>query len=88
MRHPPDLRELLGDLHAQTWRSDAACRGVDPEIFHPERGESTAYPRSICASCPVQADCREYAVIANEKYGIWGDTSRRERRRLRNARAA
>lgn len=86
MRSAPDIRKLLGALHEQTWRDRAACRGLDPSIFHPERGESIERPKQICASCPVQADCLEYSIRANEQHGIWAGIARRDRQRIRNAR--
>ncbi len=70
------------------WQGQANCLGVDPDLFFPERGASTREAKSICAACLVQADCLEYALDHGEKFGIWGGTSERERRRLRRARAA
>lgn len=66
-----------------SWRQQAACRGLDPELFHPRRGESTAMARATCAACPVRTVCAEHAVSFGERHGIWGGTSERQRRRLR-----
>ena len=71
-----------------TWQGRANCVGVDPDIFFPERGASTKDAKSICRACVVCEDCLEYALVNGEKFGIWGGTSERERRRLRRARAA
>lgn len=71
-----------------TWQGRANCIGVDPDIFFPERGASTKEAKSICAACIVRTDCLEYALENSEKFGIWGGTSERERRRLRRQRAA
>lgn len=70
------------------WQSRANCLGVDPDLFFPERGASTREAKSICAACEVRTDCLDYALDHGEKFGIWGGTSERERRRLRRARAA
>lgn len=78
------LRELL--VAGAAWRARAACRGDDPEIFFPHRGEGVSIPQAICARCPVTAQCLEYALDAGEHFGIWGGASERERRRLRRAR--
>lgn len=71
-----------------SWQPRANCIGVDPDIFFPERGASTKEAKSICAACIVRTDCLEYALENSEKFGIWGGTSERERRRLRRQRAA
>jgi WhiB family redox-sensing transcriptional regulator len=71
-----------------TWRDDAACRGIDPELFFPTRGGDTRQPRAVCADCPVRTDCLEHAITTNEKVGIWGGLSERERRQLRRRRRA
>lgn len=71
------------------WKMGAACLGVDPDLFFPERGENAdnAEAKRICRSCPVQVECLDYALENREIYGIWGGTSERERRRIRRARA-
>lgn len=68
------------------WQASAACDGLDPELFFPERGESTAKAKAVCAACPVREQCLEYALTNGEKFGIWGGLSERERRRLRRER--
>jgi WhiB family redox-sensing transcriptional regulator len=59
---------------------------MDPELFHPGRGESTAAAEAVCAGCPVRVDCLEYALAAGEKFGIWGGVSQKARRRIKRAR--
>lgn len=60
------------------WQTAAACRGANPELFYPGRGESLAPARAICAGCPVAVECA--AAGSKELYGIWGGTSRFDRR--------
>lgn len=70
--------------HAQpTFWADGACRDLPAEWFHPERGESTTNAKAVCASCSVRVDCLTWALDNHEKFGIWGGTSERERRRIR-----
>ena len=78
------LRELLTTSAA--WRARAACRGEDPDLFFPHRGEDTSVPAAICARCPVTVECLDYAIDAHEKFGMWGGASERERRRIRRDR--
>lgn len=70
---------------ADFW-DDAACLGVDPDLFYPERGQSTKDAKAVCSSCAVRAECLDYALATNQKFGIWGGTSERERRRIKKAR--
>lgn len=66
------------------YRSDkAACRGCAPDLWYPERGESHRHAIDICNTCPVRDDCLEFALTNNERYGIWGGYSERQRRRMR-----
>jgi WhiB family redox-sensing transcriptional regulator len=66
------------------WQERAACRGADVALFFPERGEDVTAAKAVCATCPVRAQCLAHGM--NEKYGIWGGTSERERRNMRRAR--
>jgi WhiB family redox-sensing transcriptional regulator len=70
----------------KAWMQDAACRGADPELFFPVRGETTYEAKAVCAGCPVRFECLEYALRHSERFGIWGGLGERERRRLRQAR--
>lgn len=70
------------------WREHAKCRGLDPELFFPQRGESTAEAKAICAVCPVRVQCLEYALLNDERQGIYGETTGRDRRRIRRRRKA
>ncbi len=68
------------------WRLDALCAETDPEAFFPEKGGSTREAKRVCMGCAVRAECLEYALAADERFGIWGGLSERERRRVRLAR--
>ena len=46
-------------------------------------GGSTREAKKICTGCEVKAECLEYALANDERFGIWGGLSERERRRLR-----
>ncbi|MBK1787010.1 WhiB family transcriptional regulator [Prauserella sp. ASG 168] len=76
------------------WSERAACRDEDPELFFPVTdmgpgAQQTARATAICASCPVRAQCLQYALDGGLDFGIFGGTSERERRDLvRRNRAA
>ena len=77
---------LLGiglEADAQSWQEQALCAETDPEAFFPEKGGSTREAKKICTGCEVKAQCLEYALANDERFGIWGGLSERERRRLR-----
>jgi WhiB family redox-sensing transcriptional regulator len=80
----PGVRQPTSDEdNALAWQSDALCAQTDPEAFFPEKGGSTRDAKKICASCEVRAQCLEYALNNDERFGIWGGLSERERRKLR-----
>lgn len=65
-----------------SWRQHAACRGVDPDVFYPSTDEEADEAKSVCAVCPVQQTCLEFALTNRERDGVWGGATERERRRL------
>jgi WhiB family transcriptional regulator, redox-sensing transcriptional regulator len=82
-----NLDELLAVLGYQRphWHTHAACRGMGPDRWFPEKGEATRAQLAICATCPVIDPCREYGI--EERAGIWGGTTGNDRRRIRARRA-
>jgi WhiB family transcriptional regulator, redox-sensing transcriptional regulator len=76
------------------WQDRAACRGIDSLLFFGPDGEPRgereireAKAKAVCASCPVQAQCLEYALANSIRYGIWGGLNEEERVRERRRRA-
>ena len=65
------------------WQERALCAQTDPEAFFPEKGGSTREAKRICLGCEVRDACLEYALANDERFGIWGGLSERERRRLK-----
>ena len=71
------------------WAAEAACRDMGPAVFYVERNSdadssgAVAEAKAVCAGCPVRAECLAYALTSNEQHGVWGGTSVRERRKLR-----
>lgn len=66
-----------------SWQEHALCAQTDPEAFFPEKGGSTREAKRVCLSCDVRSECLEYALAHDERFGIWGGLSERERRRLK-----
>lgn len=83
------LRQYDDDLPAPPhWTELALCKETDPESFFPEKGGSTREAKKVCKACEVRAECLEYALANDERFGIWGGLSERERRKLKQRNAA
>ena len=65
-----------------SWQERASCRGVDAELFFPASDEEAVAGKAICASCPVRLACLAFGLERNEKFGIWGGLTEKERNRL------
>lgn len=85
-----DIWEAAADIYGTggeegelAWQAEALCAQTDPEAFFPEKGGSTRDAKRVCGVCPVRKECLKYAMDNDERFGIWGGLSERERRRLR-----
>lgn len=68
-----------------SWTEDALCAQTDPEIFFPERGGSTRKAKKVCFECVARADCLEWALNNDERHGVLGGKSERERRKIKRS---
>ena len=72
----------------QPWQERAACAGEIGVLFYPPmraekkavRLRREAHAISVCQQCPVREECLQYAIDHDERYGIWGGLTDRERR--------
>ncbi|HEX2296088.1 MAG TPA: WhiB family transcriptional regulator [Actinomycetota bacterium] len=76
------------------WQEEAACRPYDNLTFFGEEGESElekqareSRAKAVCRTCPVAEPCLEFAMETNQKYGIWGGLTDKERASLKRRRA-
>ena len=74
------LERPLGEDYS--WQAQGACRGGDPELFFPPTDEEAAVAKSYCASCSVRLTCLAFAIERNERFGVWGGLTEKERGRL------
>ena len=79
----PVRRDAGCDRTTTSGRRRALCAQTDPEAFFPEKGGSTREAKRICLGCEVRDACLDYALANDERFGIWGGLSERERRRLK-----
>ncbi|GEA83501.1 transcription factor WhiB [Cellulomonas sp. A375-1] len=83
---PSNVLSLFGtpdDDGPMGWQERALCAQTDPEAFFPEKGGSTREAKKVCTGCDVRSECLEYALANDERFGIWGGLSERERRKLK-----
>lgn len=76
------IGELLG-LPAEHWMVGAPCAETDPEAYFPEKGGTTRDAKRVCGGCDIRSRCLQYALDRDERFGVWGGLSERERRRLK-----
>jgi len=64
-----------------TFFKNAACSGLSPNLFHPGQGKAQDLKKAlaICEGCEVRRDCLIYALENEERWGVWGGTSGRQR---------
>lgn len=78
--------QLATELVAE-WRAHAACSGYPNTLFFPSQetpdNASVARAKAICSVCPVMDDCLEYSLESNQRSGIWGGTTEKERKSVR-----
>jgi WhiB family redox-sensing transcriptional regulator len=82
----PFIEQADDESEELGWQERALCAQTDPEAFFPEKGGSTREAKRVCLTCDVRTECLEYALANDERFGIWGGLSERERRRVRLAR--
>ena len=83
------LDEFVAVLtEAEPWRADAACAGQGTDLWFPERGAPSEPAKAVCAGCPVQLDCADFARRHHIQVGVWGGQSGRERRTRKRQRPA
>jgi WhiB family redox-sensing transcriptional regulator len=70
-----------------SWMDRALCAEIGDDFWFPEKGGSTRLAKQVCRACNVRAECLDYALDTDQKFGIWGGFSERERRRLKRVAA-
>lgn len=66
------------------WMNQAACAGWPAAVFFEKAHQKQAV--ALCATCPIRAECLDYALAGCIDYGVWGGCSPEERRVLRRRR--
>ncbi|MCX5401491.1 WhiB family transcriptional regulator [Streptomyces sp. NBC_01335] len=72
----------------ENWRTRAACREEDPDLFFPIGSTGPALvqtedAKAVCRTCPVREQCLRWALDNNQDAGVWGGLAEDERRALK-----
>jgi WhiB family transcriptional regulator, redox-sensing transcriptional regulator len=71
------------------WRKHAACNTGDAKaalrLFFDAEPETA---KRRCSTCIVRPTCLAYALLNDERYGVWGGTDQEERYGLHSKRAS
>lgn len=75
-------------LTAKNWRSYAACREEDPELFFPLGNSGPALAqtdeaKAVCRRCPAMDWCLQWALETKQESGVWGGLSEDDRFAIR-----
>lgn len=69
----------------EPWVQDAACAQTDPELFFPTVGgdpNGVQVARDVCGRCPVADECLTFALRTEQRHGVWGGLTTRQRGEL------
>jgi hypothetical protein len=84
LRHLMQLDKKYIELHEAIRDNDGVECEQLPDFFFPEEPDRDQQKlvieiaKNICKSCPIRAQCLDYAT-STKVYGIWGGTTFEER---------
>jgi len=52
--------------------SDLPCRTYDPDLWFSDSPADLELAKSLCAECPLRAECLAGAIERGEPWGVWG----------------
>ena len=80
------------EVFLESWRHYAACADMPLDMFFPQPGRNmhsiVKKAKTVCRSCPVKAQCLEYALSFDDRAlpGIYGGTTETDRRKIHRQR--
>jgi WhiB family redox-sensing transcriptional regulator len=81
LRQSARVQEAQRTLNAGIQKYGAPCDGYTEEFYaEPDNRLSLRMAKFICDTCPLVRDCLDYALLAEEEYGVWGGMTAEERR--------
>ena len=83
LRQSKEVQKKQELLNAGIQEYGAPCDGYTEEFYaEPENRLSIRMAKFICNSCPLETICLDYALTAQEEYGIWGGLTAEERKNI------
>lgn len=69
----------------QSWRDKAACKNYPELDFTPYALNLTIIKacKKVCATCPVQEECLQWALEADDRFSVCGGFTYKERKKLK-----
>jgi WhiB family redox-sensing transcriptional regulator len=69
-------------LYERNWVEQANCKDMDKSVFFPSSNTELKQAKKVCSTCPVSADCLQYATDNALNFGVWGGLGETDRLRL------
>jgi len=69
-------------LEERPWAVFSACKGKNASLFFASTRADERAALAICDTCSVANQCLEFALGTRERFGVWGGTNERDRRKL------
>ena len=89
---PPPMTNLRSErpswpAQPSDWMAQALCAQIGPDLWYPDPGDAHAAQTAaaVCHTCPVRADCLDYAMATEtqgDRHGVWGGLTPTARNRL------
>lgn len=76
-----DHQEFLVNMN-ESWRNKAVCRTTKTINWFDEDKHQIKMAKEACRKCPVADQCLEFAVRNQERFGVWGGFTPRERNKI------
>jgi hypothetical protein len=81
LRQSKEVQELQKELNEAISKYGANCDGYTEEFYaNPEDLMSLRMAKFICDTCPIKQICQDYAIAAEEEYGVWGGLTAEDRK--------
>ncbi len=69
-------------LDEKPWATFASCKDAQDVTFFPQTKAEARAALAICEICPVREECLDHALETNERFGVWGGMTDKERKAL------